>query len=109
MNSVMNYNPGVGLQMTSSRQSIHERKSDTPSPQSYNVEFKLSDREKRQNKLISQRYDNFKKTRENDTKNPFHTMGRRGENNGDSYGLDMINMNVNEYVYTVRCELNPKN
>ena len=55
MNFIMSYNPGVGLQMTSSRQSLYERNfarvSDTPSPQSYNVEFKLSDREKRQNKL----------------------------------------------------------
>ena len=63
----MNYNSGVGLQMTSTRQSIHFRNNninktkDTPSPQSYNVEFKLTDREKRQNALISRRYENWKK------------------------------------------------
>ena len=65
MNTIMNYNSGVGLQMTSTRQSICyeqcKKNKDTPSPQSYNVEFKLTDREKRQNALISRRYDNWKK------------------------------------------------
>ncbi len=58
----MNNNPGVGLQMTSRRSIIHVNKMDeTPGPQSYDVEFKLTDREKRQNELLSRRYVNWKK------------------------------------------------
>ena len=74
----MNYNSGVGLQMTSTRQSICyeqcKKNKDTPSPQSYNVEFKLTDREKRQNALISRRYDNWKK--KEDYNNMMMTMIR---------------------------------
>ena len=48
-------NPGVGLKMTSTRSEI-TRPSLTPCPQSYDVSFKLSEQEKRQNKLLSERY-----------------------------------------------------
>jgi hypothetical protein len=64
MNKVMNYNPGVGLQMTS-RRTFHEydnnSNNSTPGPQAYDVQFKLTDREKRQNELISRRYANWAK------------------------------------------------
>lgn len=57
-------NPGVGLQMTSRRTFYDERSlvnNMTPGPQSYDVQFKLSDREKRQNELLSRRYVNWKR------------------------------------------------
>jgi hypothetical protein len=56
-------NPGVGLQMTSPR-TFHDEhtllSNMTPGPQSYDIQFKLSDREKRQNELLSRRYDKWK-------------------------------------------------
>ncbi len=52
-------NPGIGFHMTSSR--IHAPEiSQGPSPQCYDVRFKLTEREKFQNELISQRYKNWK-------------------------------------------------
>lgn len=58
-------NPGVGLQMTSPRTFLPGAESNsiklTPGPQAYDVRFKLTDREKRQNELLSRRYDNWKK------------------------------------------------
>ena len=62
-------NPGVGLRMTSRRNTFQEQNStycmSSPGPQSYDVQFKLTEREKRQNELMSHRYDNWKKDRNN--------------------------------------------
>lgn len=58
-------NPGVGLRMTSRRNTFQQQNSiycmTTPGPQTYDVQFKLTEREKRQNELMSHRYDNWKK------------------------------------------------
>ena len=55
-------NPGVGLQMTSQRNgNIINNKNITPGPSQYDIKYKLSNLEKKQNELLSHRYDNWKK------------------------------------------------
>ena len=95
----MNNNPGVGLRMTSRRTNIHEQSNhyhncNIPGPQSYDIQFKLTDRERRQNELLSRRYDNWKKDpyhpyqiyskkNQHQQQQPFITvMGEQGHGNG---------------------------
>lgn len=50
-------NPGIGLKMTSQRSQITKPSTCmTPCPQTYDISYKLSEQEKRQNKLLSDRY-----------------------------------------------------
>ena len=61
-------NPGIGLRMTASRIRQEDEKSGT-TPHCYDISYSLSEREKYQNALISQRYIN----------NGWHNDGRIGK------------------------------
>ena len=52
-------NPGIGLRMTSQRCKLVRPNSNT-CPQSYDVSYKLSAQERRQNKLLSERHHGWK-------------------------------------------------
>ena len=89
-------NPGVGLQMTSPRTFYDERtlvNKMTPGPQTYDVQFKLSDREKRQNDLISRRYENWKRDSS--------TSGSNGTNWCDNVGKTKLNITRSFTMKTV--------
>ena len=69
-------NPGIGLKMTGSRIQ-KQNESIGPGPHGYNVSFRLTDREKFQNELLSQRYKNwernYQKEQRKDIKRTFDT------------------------------------
>ena len=62
-------NPGIGLQMTASRIKQQDEKSET-TPPCYDIIYSLSEREKCQNALISQRYINNEWNNERRVGNP---------------------------------------
>jgi len=72
MASNMTRNPGVGLKLTSQRISVYNSVAlDTPSPQSYCIRngiLDLTEREKKQNALLSNRYEKKKRASTNDPK-----------------------------------------